>query len=271
MATSSDTQRSASDVRRTGAVVPPRLVLVHSAATFALAFLLTLAVHEFAHGLAARSIGLHPVVHATYESDVAASTGQRVFVALAGPAASAIVGAVVLALPVRGHGSLRLLQVWVGLLGLATFAGYLLTAPFLSSGDVGLALRVGGVPAVLRWVALAVGAAGIVGLGALGARLFVPLAGVDADRMPVLRALGFAGWLVGAVLTLVAVFPPQYASIVFAIVFTGVFTMFTRFFSTRVPLPAAHRFAARSPIPVVVALVAVALVLRLVVDPGIHL
>lgn len=249
----------------------PRMVLIHSGLAFALAFLITLFVHELAHGLAALSLGLRPVVHATYESDVATTPGKQTAIALAGPVASALVGAVLLAVPSWGHGIARLLQVWLGLLGMATFCGYLLTAPFLSSGDIGLALALQHAPTAVAWLVALVGAVGIVGLGALAARGFVPLAGSGPDRTPLLRALGLMGWLAGAVLTFVAIFPPQYVSIVFAIVFTGVFTMFVRFFSTRVPSARATRFTARSPVPTAVALLLVAGLLRLVVDPGIHL
>lgn len=105
------------------------------------------------------------MVHGSYESDVAAATTPRIVIALAGPVVSLLVGLLFLTVPSRGSGWLRLLWTWLGLLGVELFFGYLLTAPFFATGDIGLTLHLLGAPRAVGFVVAAAGVVGIVGLG----------------------------------------------------------------------------------------------------------
>lgn len=249
-----------------------RSVVVHSAVAFALAYLLTIVVHEFAHGLMALALGLQPVVHGSYESDPVSSGAKAALIAAAGPVVSLLVGLALLRLNPRAPDGVRLPLLWGGLLGVETFVGYLLTAPFAATGDIGRLLTLAGAPAVAAWLVFAVGLAGYLLLGRLAAAQFLPVTQSGSpDRMGELRAVGLLSWLGGTVLVLVLMFPPPYLLLVVAVVTAGLFTMLIRPFLARLGERPGRSLRLGSIWPSAAALVVVVLLIRIVLDPGVRL
>ena len=106
--------------------------LIQSSVAYATALLITVTLHEFGHGTAAWLYGFHPMVYGLHEEDIAASQVRVAVIAAAGPLVSLVLGMVFLAIQkrMRGQGFPRYLMLWLGLLGIAVFVGYLITPPF---------------------------------------------------------------------------------------------------------------------------------------------
>lgn len=226
-----------------------RLLLINSIVAFAIAQPLMIQVHEFAHALAGLAVGLRPTVYpgaVSYAVD--GTTSQQLVTALAGPIASLVIGVVVLlaAPAVRGFWGLFLL--WFGALSVQEFTGYLMTAPFFSFGDIGVALHLLAAPGWTYWLVLVVGAAGTVLLGRVFTRHLLALVD-EGDVAGDLRRLGLFAWLIGAAATLAfalvvsAVHPSQYGFFTkvglveaLATLTSGIFVFGVRFFmGERVP------------------------------------
>jgi hypothetical protein len=184
--------------------------LIQSAVAYATASLITVTLHEFGHGLAARLYGFHPTVYGLHEEDVAASPIHVAVIAAAGPVASLLLGLVFLAIHkrMRGQGFPRYLTLWLGLLGIALFMGYLLTPPFYTKGDVYRVLASLNLasPMFLGISALC-GAVGIVQLARIGLPRLLALTNSLQPLRPQMMALGFLAWVLGSVLVLLAMCP----------------------------------------------------------------
>ncbi len=186
--------------------------LLQSASAYAAASFVTLMVHEFAHGLTARLLyGLHPTVYGLHEEDIASGRTAMGVIAGAGPVVSLIVGALFLWVvhrPLRGQGYLRYLTLWLGILGMATFFGYLITAPFFSDGDIGVVLTSAGVNnGALQWISFVIGAAGILFLARVALPFFLALTDSDHPLRPQMFSLGLFAWLLGGVAVLILTVP----------------------------------------------------------------
>jgi hypothetical protein len=177
--------------------------LINSTVAFVAALFLGITLHEFAHGLAALTLGATPTVYAGHEYNASQSSTREVLIALAGPGFSLISGVIVLALPQSGRGFGRLFGTWFGVLSAQNFFGYLMTGPFVAYGDIGKALHLISAPAPVYILAFVTGVAGTVLLGRiLTARLLVLTDSEAADRAAQLRQLAFFAWICGVAVAL---------------------------------------------------------------------
>jgi len=111
---------------------------INSALAFASAELVTAALHEAGHGLAAQSLGFSPRVYAFYENNPSGTTAQDIIILCAGPLASLLLGVLFYLWYRSGkvcYGFGRLVLFWLAWVGVSTFVNYLMVTPFLSAGD----------------------------------------------------------------------------------------------------------------------------------------
>jgi len=184
--------------------------LADSVLAYGSALLITVTMHEFGHGLTALLFGQHPTVYGLHEEDIASSITAVGVIAAAGPIVSLIVGLIFLAIHKRlqGQGFARYLTLWLGLLGIATFFGYLLTAPFYKDGDVYKVLATLGLASPLFTIlSFLVGAVGIVQLARVGLPCLLHLTNSDMPLRPQMMELGFLTWLMGSGVVLLAMIP----------------------------------------------------------------
>jgi hypothetical protein len=156
----------------------------------------TLIFHEFGHGLTARFVsGLHPTVYGLHEDDIASSHTAIGVIASAGPLIGLLVGLIflfVIHTRQMGQGFGRYLTLWLGVLGVTAFFGYLLTAPFYASGDVRVVLASLGLTSpIFSWISFAFGVVGIIQTARLTMPYFVRLTNRDLPLRPQMMALGF--------------------------------------------------------------------------------
>ena len=206
--------------------------LIQSAVAYAAASLITVTLHEFAHGLAAWLYGFRPTVYGLHEEDIAASPMRIAVIAAAGPVASLLLGMIFLAVykRMRGQGFPRYLTLWLGLLGIALFMGYLLTPPFYTKGDVYTVLaNVNLASPLFIGISVVCGAIGIIQLGRIGVPRLLALTNSLQPLRPQMMALGLLAWILGGLLVLVAMFP-QFPWMLVAI---GTFAPLINFFAAR--------------------------------------
>lgn len=206
--------------------------LIQSAVAYAAASLITVTLHEFAHGLAARLYGLHPAIYGLHEEDIATSPARTAVIAAAGPVVSLLLGLIILGVHkrLRGQGFLRYLTLWLGLLGIAVFMGYLITPPFYKNGDVYKVLASFNVASpVFMALSLLFGATGIVQLGRIGLPCLLALTDSQTPLRPQMMALGILAWVLGGLLVLLAMYP----QLPFMLVAIGAFVPLINFFASR--------------------------------------
>jgi hypothetical protein len=175
--------------------------LINSTVAFVAALFLAITLHEFAHGLAALALGATPTVYAGHEHNAPLSAVRELTIALSGPVFSLISGAVVLATTLWSRGFARLFWTWFGVLSAQNFFAYLMTGPFVPSGDIGKVLRLASAPTAAYLMVFVVGAAGTVLLGRVLTARFLALADDTLDaagRAAQLRQLAFFAWICGA-------------------------------------------------------------------------
>ena len=176
-----------------------RAQLVNSAVAFALACLVMITVHELGHAVASVAQGNAPVMFGFSVDSRTATDRQQVVTALAGPVLSLLTGLVILALPVtRLEPFWRLAVLWLGLLSVQEFSGYLITGPFANIGDIGSVLAVTEAPAVVGWFGFLLGWVLTYLLGRHAVRRLVAFSTPHQPLAPQLRALGLFAWLLGA-------------------------------------------------------------------------
>ena len=259
----------------------PGWLLIGSSLAFAVAFSAMTLLHELAPGVAAVLLGYPATVHATHADATPVGAADAVTIALAGPFFSLALGLVLL-LAVRfrpdlgGRGAGRLFSIWFVLLNLYEFIGYLMTAPFLTNGDIHQAVALLGWPVRVDWLVAAAGLVGWVALGRLATLLLLEAAGPDrADMLVRLRMLGIFSWFAGVILVLLGSLAlgdlAGYA--VWATVGAGSYVSLVLIFLHRVHPRTATPVRAT---PAVAAVLVVLLVLALAADrvwfqPGVHL
>ena len=259
----------------------PWWLLVGSSLAFAVAFFAMTLVHEFAHGVAAVLLGYPSTVHATSTDSTPIGVGDAVTIAMAGPVFSLALGVVLLvAFRLRpglgGWGVGRLFLVWFVLLNLYEFIGYLMTAPFLTVGDIHQAVELLGWPVWVDWVLAVVGLVGWVALGRLATLLLLEAAGPErADVLVRLRMLGIFSWFAGVVLVLLGTLAEGALAgySVWAAAGAGSYVSLVLVFLHRVHPRAASRVHAT---PAVAAVLVVLLMLLVAAErvwflPGVHL
>lgn len=259
--------------------------LLESTLAFLAAITATVLWHELGHGATAKLLGYAPVVYSGREDDPARTTRDSVLIAAAGPLLSLVTGLVLLAAARRRPPGFRpgpLLLTWAGLLGVETFAGYLLTAPFFAGGDVGRVLDLLGAPLGVALAVMVLGLVGVLGVAWLAVAAFARLApeppARPTDLRLFLRQTAVLPWLVGTVVVVLTSLPLDNPFGPLAVGTSGLFTMVAMGLTAR-RFPALVD-AGSSTVPrrsrsglVLLAVVAVALLLldRLVFRSGVSL
>ena len=255
--------------------------LITSAVAFALACLVMVTLHEAAHAVAGLLQGGSPTMYAYAVDNTGLDDGQEIVTALAGPLFSLVSGLVVLALPRSSLRAFwRLAVLWLGLLSVQEFNGYLITGPLVRAGDIGAALALSGAPAVVGWLGFVVGWAGTYLLGRHAVRCLAAMVVDDAPHGPQLRALGLLAWLLGTAIVVVLSLGVLTAGGVgigivffeaFGVLAAGIFLVFVRVF-----LPVTGRASPADvpsgfPVAGLVVLVVVAVARQVVLADGLAL
>jgi hypothetical protein len=252
-----------------------RSLLINSTVAFALAALVMILIHEFGHALAAISFGLHPVVRPFSVDYDAATNVQNIIIALAGPLVSLVSGVLILAMVRVNRGFWGLFWLWLGLLSVQEFSGYLITAPFGGAGDISSALHLLNAPLWVGYVSFVVGWVGTFLLGRVATLRFLSFTDPASTIPNQLRSVGLFAWLAGVLLSLILGIgsfdvSAQGVFEVFGILATGIFLTTVRYFFPRVKV-SGQRQELHFPV-VGVALLLVFTVLRLIIlAPGLHL
>ena len=122
--------------------------------------LITTILHEMAHFMMAKYLGVEAVLHHNYvmtPENTPLQTGT--IIAAAGPLFSLIFGIFVLTFSINSikPSLLKLFTLWLGMWNIVTFLGYLLIAPIASEGDTGKVFNYLGFPIYVS-IAIAVAA-----------------------------------------------------------------------------------------------------------------
>ncbi len=251
------------------------LLLLNSSVAFALALVLTLTIHEFGHALASLILGFRPVIHAFSVDTNVATNQQHIITQLTGPIISLVVGLFFLSITSAKNSFLRLTLLWMGLLGIQQFAGYLITALFTTVGDIGNALHRLNAPLMVKLLIFAIGWVITFFVGRFATQRLIALTNPEETLAPQLRQLGLFAWLLGTGFVLVlSVDSLDFSAIglfeIFGFLTLGIFLMFVRYFMAKVPVRGdANVYGA--PIAGVISLIVVAILRQLIFGPGLHL
>ena len=118
-------------------------------------------IHEGAHAVVAKILGLHPVLHHNYVSSTGGDqlpVNLRILTPAAGPMASLIQAIVFLWLlrTTQRKSLLTLFYLWMSVMGFINIGGYLMLTPLIPYGDTGRVFAMLDSPMWLQWlVALA--------------------------------------------------------------------------------------------------------------------
>lgn len=252
-----------------------RLLLINSSVAFSLALLLTITIHEFGHAIAALVLGFHPVVH-TFSVDTNVITNQQhVITLLSGPIVSLVLGLVFLNLPIIKNSFWRLVLLWMGLLGVQEFFGYLMTAPFKNVGDISSALQRLGAPLPVTLVVFAIGCAGTFMAGRIATKRLLGLTNSKETVAPQLRQLGLFAWLLGTGITLVLSIGSLNLAAdgifeIFGLLTSGIFLTLVRYFMPKTIVD-GEGVGFNLPIAGIIFLVVVAIFRQVILGSGLHL
>ena len=140
---------------------------IHSSLIYVLSFMLNTIIHEGAHALTAKVMGLDPVLHHNYVStsgEESASFIAKVLTPAAGPIISFIQGVIFLLLTrMTDRKSLRtLFYLWLSVMGFINIGGYLMLTPLVDYGDTGRVFTLLGTPSWLKWIIAFFGITGLI-------------------------------------------------------------------------------------------------------------
>ncbi|MCH9680232.1 MAG: hypothetical protein K0V04_02260 [Deltaproteobacteria bacterium] len=257
-------------------------LFIFSIVIYILAFLVTTVIHELGHALTSSALGGRPILHHVFVEHHGLEGGRRAAVSAAGPLVSLLQG-IVLFVVLRYSGSIptpaRLLLLWLCIHGLVNFFGYLITTPFVPQGDLGRVASWLKVPGIGRWMMLVVGLATVTGLG-LWARepllSFITTTSLPADSSASTHHIlltGIGPWLVGSMLIALVSWPaPHWISYLYPF-FAGLFLIVTirRIGNIVAPQPSTPTWVEQPLWPWLLALGAVVVVFRAVLQPGVRL
>jgi hypothetical protein len=252
-----------------------RALFINSSIAFALAVLVMFTIHEFGHALAALLLGLHPIVRPFSGSPGSSNNVDNVVTELAGPLVSLVTGAFILMLPSPAGGFWRLFWLWLGLLSVQEFAGYLIIGPFGRFGDIGDALHRLNEPLWVSVVVFLVGSVGTALLGRVATLRFVRLVDPPLDITLQVRSIGLFGWFGGAVLALiisVGSFGYNAGALfdIMGIVGSGIFLIFVPYYLTAAKTN-GERQQLQFPLSGIVALLVLATLRQIILGPGLRL
>jgi len=146
----------------------------NAALAFASATMMTVAIHEAAHGLVAQWLGFSPKIYPFFENNPTGTPHQDILIAAGGPVGSLLTGVVFAWFYWRGratYGFWRVLLCWLAFLGIIEFVNYLIVTPWLAAGDTAVICDRLGLGIVARYVIAAVGIAILIALGAWAAQM----------------------------------------------------------------------------------------------------
>jgi len=230
-------------------------MFVSSLTAFTTAFLVVTILHEGAHAVTGRALGIHPVLHHNYVVTPSDTTGPpRLWVPAAGPIMSLVIGIFCLTiLKLRRTRSLVTLQLlWLAIFGWITSLGYLFIGPLAHGGDTGKVYAELGVPVAVQWV-LAIGAVVVLiwlvrrTSDEFARHVDMRLEGEARSRPAVANALIAGPIITGAVVTTLLSLPiPTFVSLLFPLT-SGflVIAAYRRFRRSTAPLPEGIRYPAR--------------------------
>jgi len=200
-----------------------KILFVNSLAGFVAAFLFTTFIHESGHFIAYLLSGAHPVLYHNHVrvDEPEFGTAVRIIAAMAGPVISLVQG-ICLGLIVvrrRSNSPQDLLLLWLCLLGLVNFFGYLMLTPISTVGDTGKAAALIGLPVIYR---ILISIAGIAILILLVIRLgryfsrFIPAVGDLRQKRRYIKVLVIYPILAGSVINVLLALPvPVMLSVIY--------------------------------------------------------
>lgn len=183
---------------------------LNSALAFASAELLTAALHETGHGLAAQALGFAPRIYAFYENNPTGTPAQSLIILAAGPITSLILGIAFLLWYRAGSARYsfgRLLLFWLAWLGIMQFVNYLIVTPWMTAGDTSQIADLLHWSTLPRYAVALVGIIALFSLTGLAAQTMYALATQDApidtprDRRRYIMRGFYLPLLAGTVLT----------------------------------------------------------------------
>jgi hypothetical protein len=248
-----------------------------SAFLFAIAFFVTVLLHETAHAVVGHVVGRGPILFTGHVDCVLdKSVGDRVATAAAGPLFSGVSGVVfflVARAGLRAMPRLRLFTAWLGYHGLVNVVGYVFSAWFAADADVGRIVRLVGVPTAGQIAMMVVALAALRAIARPFGTVFaaltpVPLTDEKAAKAWALEIGVLAGFLALPPLVLAVLPAPHWLSLVYCLL--SPFSLFDlpdalaarRNVDVHAPLSTAR------PVAVAFAFVALVSVARLALDDG---
>lgn len=155
------------------------IFFINSAVTFASAELITAALHETGHGLAAQALGFAPRIYAFYENNPNGNPTQSLIILAAGPLMSLVTGLIFwlwYRKTTPGYNIGRLLLCWLAWLGIAEFVNYIIVTPWLTIGDTAVIANLLGLPIWSRYLVALLGLCLLFALARTAAQDFLLLA-----------------------------------------------------------------------------------------------
>ena len=126
------------------------LLILNLISAFVVGFALTTFLHELAHALAAKIVKVEPIWFHSYVSYDSSSTPQmnQLYIAAAGPLFSLIQSFLFLGLLHKRTkiDYVTFLFLWMGVIGMVVFLGYMMIGPFVPYGDTGQVFAILAIP-----------------------------------------------------------------------------------------------------------------------------
>lgn len=143
-----------------------RLILVNLISIIVVAFGLTTFLHEFAHAITARLFGVNSTLFHTYVSfdNSITSTSQELFILSSGPLISFFQAILFLTLLRKKNkiDFIGLFYLWMGIIGMVVFLGYMMMGPFIPYGDTGKIYTILATPTYISFSLAALAMVGII-------------------------------------------------------------------------------------------------------------
>lgn len=146
----------------------------NAALAFASATMITVVIHEGAHGLVAQALGFAPKIYPFVENNPTGTPLQDILIAAGGPIGSLLTGLLFAWLYARGrprYGFWRVLLCWLAFQGIIEFVNYLIVTPWLAAGDTAVICDRLGLGIVPRYAIAAIGVVILIALGGWAAQM----------------------------------------------------------------------------------------------------
>jgi hypothetical protein len=189
--------------------------------------LATTLLHEFGHAAASQALGGRPVMHHVYVVHGALAPRRRAIVAASGPFTSLLQGLGFLLLLDASVSSVwGLVVLWLALLGLANFFGYLITTPFWDKGDFGKISQLLGWSRKRRYLLFGIGLLAMPGLTYIAAHQFSLTARhFSLSEGDIYLHMVVLPWLFGCIASALMARPAPIAHVLSYPFFSGLFLL----------------------------------------------